>query len=60
VSARLEVVPSDLLSLQYELRENGAPVGRIENTPLHMLEKGTVAVNGREYTVLREGVLRAT
>jgi hypothetical protein len=59
VSARLEVVPSDLLSLQYELRENGAPVGRIENTPLHMLEKGKVAVNGREYTVLREGVLRA-
>jgi len=60
VSVRLEVVPSGLLSLDFEVHENGVPVGRIENRPLHLLERGLVAANGREYTVLREGVFRAS
>ena len=59
MSARLEVVPSGLLSLGYEVRENGTPVGTIENRPLHLLVKGMVAANGREYAVVREGVFRA-
>ena len=59
MSARLEVVPSGLLSRDYEVRENGTPVGTIENRPLHLREKGMVTANGREYTVLRERVLRA-
>jgi hypothetical protein len=60
VSARFEVRPSNLLSLEWEVRENGAPLGRIENTPLHVLEKGKLTAEGREYVVLREAVLRAS
>ena len=60
VSVRLEVVPYGLLSRDYEVRENGTPVGTIEYRPLHLREKGMVTANGREYVVLREGVLRAS
>jgi hypothetical protein len=60
VSSRFEVVPADLLSLDYEVLESGAPVGRIENRPLHLLEKAKLTAGGREYAVLREGVLRAS
>jgi hypothetical protein len=60
VSARLEVVPTGLLSLDYEVQEDGAPVGRIGNRPLHLLERARLTVGGREHTVQREGVLRAS
>jgi len=54
VSARLEIVPSNLLSLEWEVRENGTPVGRIENAPLQVQEKGKLTADGGEYFVLRE------
>ena len=60
MSARLEIIPAGVLSLDYEVQENGVPVGRIGNRPLHLLEKGMVAANGREYSIVREGVFRAS
>jgi hypothetical protein len=59
MTEKLEVVPRNLLDLEYELRENGVPVGSIVRTPLHVLEKGTVSTEGREYAILRESVTRA-
>ena len=59
MTGKLEVVPRNLLNLEYELRENGAAVGSIVRTPLQMLEKGTVRTEGREYAVLRESIMRA-
>ena len=59
VTGKLEVVPRNLLSLEYELQENGAAVGSIVRTPLQLLEKGTVRTEDREYTILRESVTRA-
>ncbi|MBN1836451.1 MAG: hypothetical protein JW820_11415 [Spirochaetales bacterium] len=57
---RLEVIPENLRSLGYELREGGTPVGRIEHTPLHALEKGTIKVSEEAYSVVREGLARAS
>ncbi len=57
MSALLEVVPTGLLSHWYEVRQNDAQMGTIVNKPLRVLEKGAVTVNGREYSVVREGVL---
>jgi hypothetical protein len=59
MSAAIEVVPSDLLSREYELTENGNPIGRIHLTPLHPLEKGSASVEGRSYAFVREGIARA-
>jgi hypothetical protein len=60
VSIRFEVVPAGVLSLDFELQESGAPVGRIENRPLHLLEKAKLTIGVREFAVLREGVMRAS
>ena len=59
MTGKLEVVPRNLLSLEYELLESGVPVGSIVRTPLQVLEKGTVRTEDREYTILRESVTRA-
>ena len=56
---KLEVAPRNLLNLEYELQENGVPVGSIVRTPLQALEKGTVRTQGREYAILKESVTRA-
>jgi hypothetical protein len=56
---KLEVVPRNLLNLEYELLENGVPVGSIVRTPLQVLEKGTLGTEGREYAIFRESVTRA-
>ena len=59
MTGKLEVVPRNLLSLEYELRENGVPVGSIVRTPLQVLEKGTVRTEDRQYTILRGSVTLA-
>jgi hypothetical protein len=59
MTGKLEVVPRNLLNLEYELQENGVPIGSIVRTPLQMREKGTVKTEGREYAVIRESVARA-
>ena len=57
---KLEVVPVDLRSLEYEVWESGTVVGRIRHTPLQALAKGSVRAGAEELAVLREGVLRAS
>jgi len=59
MTGKLKVVPLNLLNLEYELRENGVPIGSIVRTPLQVLEKGTVRTEHREYAVLRESVTRS-
>jgi hypothetical protein len=59
MTEKLEVVPRNLLNLEYDLREDGVPVGSIVRTPLQVLEKGTVRTEGLEYAIFRESVTRA-
>ena len=59
MTGRLQVVPRNLLDLEYDLQESGVPVGSIVRTPLQVAAKGTVRTAGREYAILRESVTRA-
>ena len=59
MTGKLEVVPRNLLSLEYDLQENGIAAGSIVRTPLQVLEKGTLRTEGREYAIFRESVTRA-
>lgn len=59
MTGKLEVVPRNLLSLEYELQDNEVPVGTVVRTPLQVLEKGMVRTEDREYTILKESIARA-
>ena len=59
LTQKLEVVPRNLLSLEYELQDNCVSVGSIMRTPLELLKKGTVRTEDREYAIFRESVTRA-
>ncbi len=59
MTARLEAIPTGLFSTEYDVRENGASIGRVGYRPLTLREHGTVTTAGRELSVSREGVLRA-
>lgn len=58
MTAELEAVPERLLSLAYEVRENGSTVGKVEHRPLPLLTRGTVTIGDQVFPITREGVLR--
>lgn len=60
MTARLEAVPKGLLSLAFEVQENGSTVGRIEHRPLPLLKRGNVTLGDQVFSITREGVLRPT
>jgi len=59
MTGKLEVIPRNLLNLEYELQEKGVPLGSIVRTPLQLREKGTVRTEDRDYAILRESVTRS-
>ena len=59
MTRRLLAVPTGLLSPVYELREGDAVLGSLEYRSLSLRTKGMVFTAGQQFSVSREGVLRA-